>query len=547
MARPLTLAAAIVAALLAVSGAGSAGTRQTPKPGGTLVFAQPQPEPACLNALVEQCRIGTAAISVFRIWNRVLEAPFAVGPDFAWHPQLASGVTFTTKAPFVLTYKIRPEARWSDGVPVTSRDFVFTHRAILVGGEPDLKELEQQVRSIRVVDAKTIRVVLRSRMAAWRGLFGPILPAHALSARGFPDVWRDSIDDPRTGRAIGTGPFLVGRWERGRQLTLVRNPRYWRAPRALLDRIVIRFGVDPGELAGDFRAGRVDVVAGGFAPAFARSLREESDAKVSSAPAAGWEHLDLRLGPGGNPLLRNKLVRQAIAFGVDRVAIAQQLSRETGLRFTLLDSDVLLTQSRYYHPNWSRYRYLPTIARQLLERAGCRLGDDGIYSCAGKRLSLRFFTHVSPGSARPHVLELIGAQLRRVGVEVVPQFASQAAIFGPGGVLERGDFDGDMFAWIINAPDAGSKVVFGCGAPQNYGGYCQRLVTAQLDQAERMLASDRQALALNKADKVMAADVPVLPLFVHPAWMASAPGVRGMYVSPTADALAGAEKWWLDR
>ena len=71
----------------------------------------------------------------------------------------------------------------------------------------------------------------------------------------------ERIDNPKTGRPIGSGPFLVERWERGKQLTLVRNPRYWGPHAAYLDRIVIRFCKDacnahPGRGARRLASGR---------------------------------------------------------------------------------------------------------------------------------------------------------------------------------------------------------------------------------------------------------------------------------------------------
>lgn len=547
MARPLALVAAAVAvALLAVSGAGGAAA-QTPRRGGTVVFAQPQPEPACLNPLVERCAPGTAAIPLDRILNRVLDAPFDVGPNLTWRPGLVASATFTRRAPFTLTYRIRPEARWSDGVPVTAQDFVFTHRAILRSGNEQAKELHQNVLSVRAVDAKTVRIVLRARIASWRGLFwGHVLPSHVLREVSVADVWRDRIDDPHTGRPIGSGPFLVESWQRGKQLTLVRNPRWWGPHLAYLDRLVVRFGVDGQGISDALHAGTMQV-AYGFPPALAPDVRRDSGVTFRTTPVGAWEHLDFRLGYGGNPLLKDKRVREAIAYGIDRVALAQQLSRETGLAFRVLDSAVSLTQSPGYAANWSRYRYLPAEARRRLEQIGCRRGDDGIYTCDRVRLQLRFFTHVSPGSYRPHVLEIIQKQLREAGVDVRPTFAPQAAIFAQGGVLEQGDFDGVLFAWIQTSPNTGYKDLYGCGAPQNYTGYCQRLVTSDLDQADRILGEKQLVRVLNRADVRLARDVPVLPLFQPGNWAATTRDLRGFGLFPNNDGMLGAENWWLDR
>src|SRR6187431_1083601 len=127
MVRSTALTAAIVASLLAVSGAGGA-EEPTPRRGGTVVVAQSADEPACLNPFdADRCRPGTSPFTLRYLFWRVLESSFDVGPDFTWRSRLVSSFTFTRKPPFVLTYHIRPEAQWSDGTPITAADFVFTH------------------------------------------------------------------------------------------------------------------------------------------------------------------------------------------------------------------------------------------------------------------------------------------------------------------------------------------------------------------------------------------------------------------------------------
>ena len=120
-----------------------------------------------------------------------------------------------------------------------------------------------------------------------------------------------------------------------------------------------------------------------------------------------------------------------------------------------------LTQSRHYESNWSAYRYRPAQARRLLGQAGCRRGADGIFSCGGKRLSLRFVTTAGV-PFRAQALPLIQAQLRAAGVEVVPVFAPPPSFFGQ--ILPQGAFDVALFSWT-GSPAASWAGVYGCDAP----------------------------------------------------------------------------------
>ena len=315
MARGVALAAAIAVSLLAVVGAGGAPA-QTPKRGGTVVVASTPPEPACLGPFDERCAPGSAAFNLVRIYGSVLEAPFRVTPDFTWQPRLVSRVDYTVQPPYTLTYHIRPDARWSDGVSVSAADFVFTHKALLRHGrEEDLNRTE--VRSVQAIDRKTVRVVLRSRLAAWHELFGSILPKHALRHEDLLTVWRDGIVNPKTGDPIGSGPFLTGTWLRGRQIMLRRNPRYWGTHPAYVDRVILRFGMVGEGLVDGFRRGEVDV-ATNYPPSFFAELDGRDGLRTLAVDGTSLEHFAFRIGPGGHPALRNKLVRRALSFGVDR-------------------------------------------------------------------------------------------------------------------------------------------------------------------------------------------------------------------------------------
>jgi peptide/nickel transport system substrate-binding protein len=540
MARGAALAAAIVVSLLAVSGAGGTGA-QTPKRGGTLVIWA-NGEPACLNLLGNQsCGEGNR---LFGVLEEVLEGAYESGPRHL-APDLVSGVEYTSKAPFTLTYHIRPQARWSDGVPITARDFVFTQNAIRKYVSPnansDAALQRKLVRSVRAMDANTVRVVLNARSASWPQLFAVVLPRHALAGVHLDHVWQDQIDDPRTGAPIGSGPFLVQRWERGRQLTLIRNPRYWGAHTAYLDRVVLRFGVDDPVQA--LQDGELDVVQRRPDPGTERDFQDIPGVKQLYGPGRAWEHFEIRIGSGGQPALKNKLVRRALAYGLDRAAIVHAVYGGFLPRWRPSDSAVFLTASRSYQRNWSRYSYRPALVTRLLERAGCQKGPDGIYLCAGERLSLRFVT--TTGSTRRRAaLELAQRQLRRVGIEATLSYTPFPAFFDQ--IVVPGNFDVALFTYFYDPDVGGASDIYRCGGAENLTGYCQRLVTRDLTEADRILDPAQRARVLNRADRQMAKDVPVIPLWNEPAAATIRSTVHGV-VPSFPSWIWGAENWWVER
>ena len=533
-------------ALAAISGA-SGAPEQTPKRGGTLVIGTLR-EPPCLNAFMERCHQGIPPAG--HIMNLVLRGAFAVGPRFTWRPDLVTGVNVTKKPPYTLTYRIRPEARWSDGVPITAWDFEFTHQALLTLSEKDREPLFlDEVKRVQALNAKTLRVVLSSRFAGWRGLFPNVLPRHALHGQDFSTVWLERIHDPRNGRSIGSGPFVIADWDRGRALSFVRNRRYWGAHPAYLSRIELRFCRVCGTLQAEqvewLREGELDLVAAiGPSAADVAEFRRLRGVRVLSTAGSNWEHFEIRTKRGGHPALAHKLVRHAIANGIDRAAIA----RIYGASGRASQSAVFRSGSSAYRSNWSRYRYRPTEARRLLERAGCLIGGDGIYRCDGERLSLRFVTTAGAGGPRVRTLELVQRQLAHVGIEVAPTYAPSLVLFQQ--ILPSGDFDVALYNWIELTPDAALDSInsYGCGGAKNYTGYCQRLVTRDLDQATRILDGARFAVVLNRADAQMANDVPVIPLVDRPILAVFHPAVEGVNLDTRAwNPFQNAENWWLDR
>ncbi len=143
----------------------------------------------------------------------------------------------------------------------------------------------------------------------------------------------------------------------------------------------------------------------------------------------------------------------------------------------------------------------------------------------------------APGQPlRERTLQLVQAQLRRAGVEVVPTFGDSSS----------GDFDAHLFTWFTRGGPIGQKGIFGCGRPQNFTGYCQRLVTSDLDQADRILDADQRARVLNRVDGQLAKDVPVIPLYDVPLLYAFRTTINGVDPAPF-NPFWKAENWWLGR
>jgi peptide/nickel transport system substrate-binding protein len=535
VARGVALAAAVAVALLAVSGAGGAGA-QTPKRGGTITVHRPAfTEPACLNPFA--CNVLWFDPAVLQ----VLEGAYELDSRMELRPNLVTHVE-TSRNPFRLTYHIRRKARWSDGVPVNASDFLFTQRAFETLAQPLGGELHRKIRRFRILDSKTFRLELAEPFAKWRDLYPVVLPRHALAGRDLSKVWIDGITDPRTGRPIGSGPFLFGSWDRGRQMVLVRNGRFWGEHTAYLDRLVYRFTrPDPDDTLGAVRRNEFDVAisfVGFISLDQARQIRQVPGWRVLTAPADGKEHLAFRVG---HPALANPLVRRAIAYAIDRVAITRAIQGELDRSERRpLDSSVFLPTEPFYVPNWRQYRLNRTRARRLLREAGCTRGASGIYSCSGESLRLRLVT--TPGDdTRSRVLGLVQAHLAAVGIVVEPRFSPIANVPQ---LLTNGDVDVALFTWGGSSGGTIWPEAL-CGDVQNWIGFCSRLLTRDAQQADVIVDRRQRARVLNAADRKLARAVPVLPIVQPVIRAAVRTGVRGVRPAGPFVLDQNSEDWWL--
>jgi peptide/nickel transport system substrate-binding protein len=254
-----------------------------------------------------------------------------------------------------------------------------------------------------------------------------------------------------------------------------------------------------------------------------------------------WEHIDFQFGSKGDPALRQPFVRRAIAYGIDRKTLTARLYKELAPGLTTAQSAVFLPFQREYRPHWQIWGYNPQKAVGLLRSHGCRKGGDGIFSCGGQRLSFRF---ASSGSGlRTRTFDLIQLQLRRVGIDLVKDFS---LLFGRD-LLPKGDWDLALFAWERAVePGGDSQDIWACKGEANYTSYCNRSVTRLLLKAATERRASRRAQLRNRADALIARDLPTLPLFDKPGYLIYNSRIRNVTWNPI-DVLWNAQNWWIAR
>jgi peptide/nickel transport system substrate-binding protein len=529
--RAWLIVGTILSALaLVASGSASSGSKAA---SGTVVFGADQ-EPGILNTNI----IGGDVFWGGQVVSPVLATTYRVYPDFSFRPELVSKATITKK-PFSVTYYIKKNAKWNDGAPVTAQDYEFTRKTVM---DPNVKILStigyEDIVKTKIINSKTVKFTFKKPFAGWKTLFGQPLPSHALRGQDFNKVWLNDLNNPRTNKPIADGPFYLpaGGWQRGRQLTLLRNPRYW-GPKAKLAKLVYRFLPDTNTTAEQIRGGEVDVIYP-QPQLFLVPLRHQRGLKTQIGRGPSFEHIDFQMGfkGKGDPLLRNLWMRQAVGYGINRPAIVKALYTQTDIAPGLptLNDLFIMTQSPYYKANWGYLKFNKTKAENLLKSHGCTKGGDGIYSCGGRRASFSFVWK-SGNQLRQLTFEALQAQLKQVGIEIKADDSPNALTQR----LPNGDFDIILYAWVGNPDISGLDSIYGCRndatneAQQNNTGHCNKQADKLLKQANTIFATAQQAKVTNQAFALIAKDLPTIPLFQKPTYLIYKSKFKGLKENPT--------------
>jgi peptide/nickel transport system substrate-binding protein len=527
----------VMVAAMSLAIAGAAGGAPQRANAGSVVFGAEQ-EPPCLNGALAGCNntwtSWTAGVS--------LASLYIVRPDFSIQPYMANGqAKVTDRSPFTLLVRIKPKARWSDGRQVTVADLNFTWRAFVnPQNEVASRSGWDSIRRITAVNSKTARIVFSKPYAGWKALLTQSLyPSHALTGANFNEVWNNNYNNPNGGASMASGPMKLQSYTRGQTLVIVRNTSFW-GKRSSIDRITFRFITNTDSEIQAIRGGEVDAIYPQPQLQLA-ALRGQSGLRTQSRAGTTLEHIDINVGAGNsNPLLGQRWFRQAIIYSMDRRAMVRQLFRTLNPSLPVLQNNMYTSNQREYVGHFQRYTRNLNRVNALFRARNCTKGSDGIYVCAGQRASVRFGT-TSGNRLRELALEILQAQAKSAGIEFTPD-SQPSRLFFPR--LAEKKFDLALYAWVGTGDPAGWIDIYGCGGESNYKNYCNRTATSLLSRSDQSLVPKTRASLVNRADAIMATDVPVIPLYQKPTYFVYKTKLRGLVDNPTLQGPTWNTEFW---
>ena len=431
-----------------------------------------------------------------------------------------------------ITWRIRQGAKWGDGTPVTVKDVIFAWK---IGRHPEsgVANREPFIRTIdiKAIDDRTFVQTLDKLRFDYNQLVPDPMPVH-LELANFknPKQYkrRTAYDRDPTNPGLYFGPYRISEIVSGSHVVLVPNKTWW-GRKPYFNRIVVRVISNTAALEANMRAGGIDYAAGelGLSPDQAAGLRLRVGDRYTYQFKAGliYEHIDFNLD---NPILKDRRVRRALAYGMDRKLMSEKLFR--GLQPVANTNISPLDQIS--SKDVKIYPFDPKKAGALLDAAGWKRRADGWrYNAKGEKLTLSLMT-TAGNRVRELVSEILQAYWRRIGVDI--RLKAQPARIYFGRTVRQRKFPAmAMYAWI-SAPEAIPRSTLHSKsiptaknnwAGQNYPGFHNAEMDGLIEKLEVTLALKDRLPIWRRIQQLYAEELPVLPLyfranaFVVPRWL----------------------------
>jgi peptide/nickel transport system substrate-binding protein len=418
---------------------------------------------------------------------------------------------------------LRADARFSDGSPVTADDVIRTYRTVVdpACGSLYLKGFAERYASLEARGDKVVRFHLVQPL----GTFVTDIEFSVISFHGVP---AGECRPP----VIGAGPYVV-RELTSRHVVLDRNP-YYREP-ARLPHVEIEFVRDDSARILMLVGGSVDLVQNGVRPDLVDDVVGQPRVAMHAGPSVLLTYLLLN---NTSKWLDDVRVREAIALAIDRPAI---VTAKFGGRAVLATG--LLPPSHWAYsaevPHWD---HDPARARALLDEAGLRPDADGI--------RLRLVYKTSSVDFRVAIARLIASQLREVGIAVEVKPFEFGTFFRD---IKQGNYElASMQSSEITEPDFYYFYFDSSRIPSEQdldGGNRWRYRNPELDRiveaARREMDPARRKPLYAEAQRIVARDLPIVPLWHEDNVVLSNVDVQGYEIVPNARfvGLAAATKY----
>jgi peptide/nickel transport system substrate-binding protein len=547
MTRPAAVPGSLVL-LLALAGLAACGDRgapgeraaagRTPERGGTAVVAEladiEKPMPLITESSLDNQVSAIMYMALLYpewedgalVFRTAAESPMSLARSFEYFgPDSAS-----------IRYRMRSDVTWSDGVPITAHDAVWT---IETQGNPAVasprQDYNRQIRQVLAEDDSTLVVHFERHYPEI--LFhtaGSVAPRHVFAEHD-PSQLRShpAVNNP-AGNLVVSGPFRIGEWVRGQRVVLERNPTF--QPAANLDRVVIRVIPEETTRLIELQTGNLDMMSPvGFDKV--ELIRRSGNIRLERREKRFYEYVAYN-GQQFAPFA-DRDIRYAMGMALDVQGVMDALQME---EWTQRAGGPYSPIFRELH-DAERQAPLPydtARARAIFEQKGWTRGPDGILRNAQGQL-FRFTILTNTGNQRRmDAIQVLQQQWRQVGVDARIQLLETNTFFDR---QLRKNFEAILGGWgVALSPDLTG--LWGRDVPFNLVSYDDPQTFALFEQA---LAQPTQAQAAplwrQAAERIVAAQ-PYTFLYYYDELVGVSDRLQGTRID-TLSSLQRMWEWWI--
>lgn len=481
------------------AGAGGEAEAGEPVRGGTLVVGSIADLEGVNELIIPSSRV---FLNVgFQMFLHLLQEQ----PDFEEHPptmapSLAESYEWSDDH-LKLTFHLRDDIVWSDGVPITAEDVRFTWQAQT---HPDVAWsdafIKESIEDVEVVDPRTVvfhySEVSPSQLVDAND--GVILPKHAWGELPFSE-WRTNTDF-FTENLVVSGPFTLERWVPHQEVVLARNERYHEKGRPYLDRVVFRMIPERTNQVAQLLAGNLHIVVQ-LPTTDLERVRRSGEARIEPYWHRLYSHVVWNME---NPLFAERAVRQALTLAIDRQQIVDTLWGEYG---RIADSFVVKN-------NWAHddslepWPHDPARARRMLAEAGWTDSDgDGVIDKNGQPFRFEMLTNQG-NDERLDAVVMMKEHLGRVGIDVEVRSMEFNAMFDR---LYAHDFEAAISAWGMPTT-LNPRYAFhteSIAGSENFSSYSNPELDALIERFERLPSLEEGEPLLHEMQQIVHRDQPM--------------------------------------
>ncbi|HEU68117.1 MAG TPA: peptide ABC transporter substrate-binding protein [Candidatus Acetothermia bacterium] len=424
----------------------------------------------------------------------------------------------------VYTFHIRPGIVFWDGHPCDAYavQWALERTIRLNGPEGGVFLIADVIKEIDALDSLTVRITLNYPDATFLiRMTDNVIPSLIYSPKSTPE---DRFADERS--YAGTGPYRIVEYVPDARVVLEAVPSYF-GPEPKTKRIVWVIYANEAALRAAVEAGDVDLAFRTFNPADIVDLEAKGTLQVVRGPSASIRYLLFNVT---QPPVDNALVRQAIAYAVDRDAICARV-------FSDLNTPIYTMVPAGLPPAGAS---IPVFPERDLAQARALLAQAGYSSANPLRVNL-WYTPTHYGTTEADVAAVLKQSIEEAGlVQVTIQTLEWAAYVKQ---MSSGGFDMFLLGWYPDYLEASNFLApWTTESPESLGTYFNRhprypIYREKMEEALSAVVEAERVALYQEIQRLSAEDVPWIPLWANnqQAYMIAQRSVKGIVLDLTME------------